>query len=88
MVSSSATRSTVDGKEINNLKSTTSGLMTVNQDGEKLITMAAHVFEEYGLMWHRTPHQGKIIGNVVESIADTDIAMVKLKSGTAKKFRW
>ena len=81
MVSSLATSSTVDGKGINNFKSTTSGLMVVNQDGEKFITMAAHVFEEGGLVWHPTPHHGKIIGKIVESIADTDIAIVRLNKG-------
>lgn len=58
MVSSSVTPSTVDGKEINNVKSTTSGLMVVNQDGENFITMAAHGFEEDALVRHPTPHQG------------------------------
>lgn len=81
IVSSSATPSRVDGKEFNNFKSTTSGLMVVNQDGENFIAMAAHGFEEDGLVRHPTPHQGKIIGNAVESIADTDIAMVKPKQG-------
>lgn len=64
MVSSSATPSTVDGKEVYNLKSTASGLMVVNQDGEKFITMAAHGFEEDGLVWHPTPHQGKSLGTL------------------------
>lgn len=81
MVSSSATPPTVDGKEVIHFKSTTSGLMVVNQDGEKFITMAAHGFEEDGLVWHPTPHQGKIIGNIVELIPDTDIAIVKLNKG-------
>lgn len=55
--------------------------MIVNQDGEFFITMAAHGFEEDGLVWHPTPHQGKIIGTIVDSIPDTDIAIVKLKKG-------
>lgn len=81
MVSSSATPSTVDGNEVNNYKSTTTGLMIVNQDGEKFITVAAHGFEEDGLVWHPTPHQGKIIGKIVDSIPNTDIAIVKLNKG-------
>lgn len=32
-------------------------------------------------MWHPTPHHGKIIGNIVESIPDADIAIVKLNKG-------
>ena len=78
MVNSSATLSTVDGKEVNNYKSTPTGIMIVNQDGELFITVAAHGFEEDGLVWHPTPHQGKIIGTVVDSIPDTNIAIVKL----------
>lgn len=81
IVSSSVTTSTVDGKEIRNFKSTTSGLMVVNQDGDKFITIAAHGFEQDGLVWHPNPHHGKIIGNIVESIPDADIAIVKLNKG-------
>lgn len=81
MVSSSATPSTVDGKEVNNHKSTTTGIKIVNQDGGLFITVAAHGFEEDELVWHPTPHQGKIIISVVESMPDTDIAIVKLNKG-------
>lgn len=45
MFSSSVTTSTVDGKEISNFKSITSGLRVVNQDGDKFITITAHSFE-------------------------------------------
>lgn len=53
----------------------------MNQHGELFITMAAHGFEVDGLVWHPTPHQGKIIGTVVDSIPDTNIAIAKLNKG-------
>ncbi len=81
MVNSLATPSTVDGKEVYNFKSTTSKLMVVNKDGKKFITMVVHGFEANGLMWHPTPHQRKIIGNIIELILDTDITIVKLIKG-------
>lgn len=45
MFSSSVTTSTVDGTEISNFKSTISGLMVVDQDGDKFIPITAHSFE-------------------------------------------
>lgn len=81
MVSSSATPSIVDGKEVNNFNSTASGLMVANRDGENFITMAAHAFEDDGLVWNPAPHQGKFIGNNVKSIPDTDIAVVQPDKG-------
>ena len=81
MVRSSSRSVVEDGKTVYQYKSTTSGILVVDRDGNKFITVAAHGFEEYGLVWHSTPNSGRVIGNIVTKLPKTDIAIVKLNPG-------
>jgi hypothetical protein len=81
MVSSSSRSVVEDGRTVDRYKSTTSGILVVDRDGNLFITVAAHGFEEDGIVWHPTPNRGRVIGSIVKTLSGTDIAIVKLNSG-------
>ena len=69
----------VNGEEC--FKTTTSGVLIVDQQGKLFITVATHGFESDGLVYHPNPHNGQIIGQIVGEIPNTDISLARLKTG-------
>ena len=61
-----------------NHKSTTSGILVADQDGQTFITVATHGFEADGLIWHPTPRTGSVIGRIVRSLSGTGISIARL----------
>ena len=64
-----------------NHKSTTSGILVADQDGQIFITVATHGFEADGLIWHPTPRTGSVIGRIVRSFSGTGISIARLSPG-------
>ena len=62
-------------------KSTTSGILVADTNGELFITVATHGFESDGLVYHPDPQKGHIIGRIVTSIPNTDISFARLNPG-------
>ena len=62
-------------------KTTTSGILVTNQKGELFITVATHGFENDGLVYHPNPHNGTVIGRIIESLPGTDISVARLNAG-------
>jgi hypothetical protein len=81
MVSSSIRVVTKDGKTEETFKTTTSGILVVDRHGQPFITVATHGFEDDGLVYHRNPVKGLVIGKIVDQLPGTDISIVKLNSG-------
>lgn len=81
MLSSSLRTITKDGKTEETYKTTTSGILVANQNGEIFITVATHGFEDDGLVYHPDPHKGTVIGRIVDALSGTDISIAKLDAG-------
>jgi len=81
MLSSSPRTTTRDGKTEETWKSTTSGILVADVNGELFVTIATHGFEDDGLVYHPNPHNGKVIGRIMQSLPDTDISLLRLHPG-------
>jgi len=81
MLSSSIKTVTRDEKSERLFKTTTSGMLVADRQGEIYIIVASHGFEEDGLVYHPNPHKGMVIGRIVKSLPGTDISLVKLNPG-------
>lgn len=62
-------------------KSTTSGILVVDHNGQLYITVATHGFEDDGVIYHPNPHKGSVIGRIMKSLPGTDISLAKLNPG-------
>ncbi|MCJ1483606.1 hypothetical protein MMC06_003774 [Schaereria dolodes] len=81
MLSSSVRTIINNGESEDVFKTTTSGILVANQKGQLFITVATHGFEDDGLVYHPKPHNGTVIGRIVESLSGTDISIAKLNPG-------
>ena len=81
MLSSSIRTIVKNGRKEDSFKTTTSGILVANKQGQIFITVATHGFEDDGLVYHPNPHKGTVIGRIIESLPDTDISIVRLNPG-------
>ena len=81
MLSSSSRTTTTNEKKEKTFKTTSSGILVADQNGQLFITVASHGFEDDGLIFHPNPHAGNVIGNIVDTLLGTDISIAKLKPG-------
>lgn len=81
MLSSSVRNVIRNGESEEGFKTTTSGILVSNQKGQIFITVATQGFEEDGLVYHPNPHKGIIIGQIIESLPNTDISIARLNPG-------
>jgi hypothetical protein len=58
--------------------STTLGILVVDRSGTPFITVADHVFNDDGEVWHPDP-SGTLIGKIMHRFPDSDIALVQLE---------
>ncbi|KAL2041234.1 hypothetical protein N7G274_006179 [Stereocaulon virgatum] len=70
-----------NGRKEDSIKATTSGVLVANQEGQIIITVATHGFEDDGLVEHPNPHKGTVIGRIIESLPGTDISIASLNPG-------
>jgi len=62
-------------------KSTTSGILVVDEQGTPFITVSTQGFNVDGEVWHPDP-SGFLIGKVVRTIPDANISLIQLANGT------
>ena len=62
-------------------KTSTSGILVVDRNGQLFITVATHGFEADGVVYHPNPHKGSVIGQIMKSLPGTDISLAKLNPG-------
>ncbi|KAL9102553.1 MAG: hypothetical protein Q9163_002303 [Psora crenata] len=81
MLSSSLCTIVRNGESEETYKSTTSGILVTNREGQSFITVATQGFEEDGLVYHPNPKNGTLIGQIIESLPGTDISIARLNPG-------
>jgi len=81
MLSSSVRTITQNGESQETFTTTTSGILVTDREGQILITVATHGFDEDGLVYHPNPHTGTVIGRIRGSLPDTDISVARLNPG-------
>ena len=81
VLASSLIKGDDDGLTKDEWKSTTSGIMVANDNGEHFITITTNGFEDDGLVYHPNLLTGRVIGRVVEVLPGTSISMMKLNPG-------
>ena len=81
MLSSSVRTIVTNGKSEESFKTTTSGILVTNREGQIFITVATHGFEDDGLIYHPNPHKGTVIGRIIDSLPRTHISIARLNPG-------
>ena len=82
IILSSSVRTIIrNGESKESFKTTTSGILIINRNGQIFITVATYRFKEDSLVYHPNPYNGTVIRRIIESLLGTDISIARLNPG-------